>query len=149
MGKWLKDISTPDFSTPSFNPGPFNPRLFNHELFNPMVQKFMVGKSGVEKFMVGSKVQGWSLGLKSQGLKCPSTSNMCSCSRFHIGLRFLHYFQLHNSINPTWYQWKWQPASRLASNPLHTVYKSFLPQGAKIPTLSTYTHFSCQLQLLI
>ena len=59
--KRLKDISTPDFSTPTFNPRPFNPRLFNHELFNPMVQKFMAEKLG------------WSLGLKSLGLRCPST----------------------------------------------------------------------------
>ena len=34
----LKDISTPDFSTPSFNP-------------RPGVEKFMVKKSGVEKFL--------------------------------------------------------------------------------------------------
>ena len=31
-----------------FNPGRFNPRFSNHELFNPMVQKFIVEKSGVE-----------------------------------------------------------------------------------------------------
>jgi hypothetical protein len=32
--------------------GDFKPRLFNHESFNPMVQKFMVEKSGVEKAML-------------------------------------------------------------------------------------------------
>jgi hypothetical protein len=41
----------------------FNP--FNHKLFNPMVQKFMVEKSGVEKIMVEksgverSRVEAW------------------------------------------------------------------------------------------
>ena len=32
--------------------GHFNPGLFNNELFNPMVQKFIVEKSGVEMFIV-------------------------------------------------------------------------------------------------
>ena len=32
--------------------GQFNPRLFKHKLFNPIVQKFMVEKSGVAKSRV-------------------------------------------------------------------------------------------------
>ena len=40
-------------------PGPFNPRHYNHELW-------------------GWKVQGWSLGLKSSGLRCPSTHSWAS-----------------------------------------------------------------------
>ena len=57
-----------------FNPRPFNTRVFNHELFNPRLFNHDFLNHGVEKFMVEkSGVWGWSLGLKSPGLRCPST----------------------------------------------------------------------------
>ena len=47
-----------------FKPRLFNHELFNHELFNPMIQIFIVEKSGVEKFMVeksGVEAWGWDV----------------------------------------------------------------------------------------
>ena len=64
----LKDISTPDFSTPSFNPKTFNPWLFNLELFKPWLFNHEFLNHEVER-----SIQGWSLGLKSPGLRCRST----------------------------------------------------------------------------
>ena len=55
----------------------FKPRLFNHELFNPIHgSRFL--KS------LGLKGRGWSLGLESLGLRCPSTIFFMDTGTFYI-----------------------------------------------------------------
>ena len=100
-------FSNPSFNPPGpfnpriFNHELFNPRLFNHEFLNYGVEKFMVEKAGIEmsfnlierwyfnpglfkhEFLIHwvekFKVQGWSMGLKSPGWRCPST--FCQCGK--------------------------------------------------------------------
>ena len=63
--KLMVENSGVEISCKLLEGGHFNPGIFNQEFFNPMVQIFIVEKSGIEKFMVEkfgverSRVEAW------------------------------------------------------------------------------------------
>ena len=100
MQSRLKDISTPDFSTPTriFQPHNWGWKVRGWEVWGWKVHGWKVWGWRVRGWKVhgwkirgckfhgwkvwGWKVLGWSLGLKSPGLKCPSTftSTLLHCT---------------------------------------------------------------------
>ena len=78
----MKDISTLDFSNPNFST--------MIPLFNPMVQKFIVEKSGIEKLMVENLEL--KLGVEKSRVemsfnqKDPPLNNTCNSNYFYVVL---------------------------------------------------------------
>ena len=63
------------------NPGLFNPGLFNYGLFNPIwFKNYWLKSPGLKSSLLkrlGLKGPGQKLGMKSPGLRCPSTVTSC------------------------------------------------------------------------